>query len=131
MERRAAFEKQLSELNLHSRYSRFPAVDGSQIGTSRRPLRPGEGGLFLSHCRALESARNQGMCVHVLEDDTLLSEHVVSVLNDAVATELFQSYDLVFTDMMIHCHVPFLKNVKSEFDKIAPLPGPLRLHQPD
>ena len=128
-ERRAAFAKQLSDLNLQSRYSRFSAVDGLQIDTSRSPLRPGEVGLFLSHCHALEHARSRGTCVHILEDDALLSEHVVSVLTDAAASDLFQRYDLLFTDMMIHCHVPFLKNVKSEFDKIAPLPGPLRLHQ--
>ena len=128
-ERRIAFEKQLSDLDLQSGYSRFPAVDGQQVGASRSQLRPGEVGLFLSHCRALESVRNRNMCVHVLEDDTLLSEHVAPVLNDAVSTGLFERYDLLFTDMTIHCHVAFLKNVKSEFDKIAPLPPPLRLHQ--
>src|SRR5262245_12018296 len=87
-ERRAAFEKQLSELNLQSRYSRFAAVDGAQIDTSRSPLKPGEVGLFLSHCRVLESVRNRNMCVHVLEDDTQLSEHVAPVLNDAVGADL-------------------------------------------
>jgi len=128
-ERRAAFEKQLSELNLQSAYGRFPAVDGQQTGASKSPLRPGEIGLFLSHCRALESVRYRNMCVHMLEDDTLMSEHVAPVLNDAVASDVFQRYDLLFTDMTIHCHVGFLKSVKSEFDKIAPLPRPLRLHQ--
>jgi len=128
-DRKTAFEKQLSELGLQSRYTRFPAVDGLQIDTSRTRLRPGEVGLFLSHCRAVESARNRGTCVHVLEDDALLSEHVVPVLNDAVAADIFQQYDLVFTDMMIHCHIAFLKSVKSEFDQIAPLPRPLRLNQ--
>jgi GR25 family glycosyltransferase involved in LPS biosynthesis len=128
-ERRAAFEKQLSELGLQSRYGRFPSVDGRQIDTSRTQLRPGEVGLFLSHCRALESARNRGSCVHVLEDDALLSEHVVPVVSDAVATDVFQQYDLLFTDMMIHCHIAFLKSVKSEFDQIAPRPRPLRFNQ--
>jgi len=126
-DRRAAFEKQLSELDLHSHYQRFPAVDGLQIDTSRSPLRPGEVGLFLSHCRAVEQARGKGMCVHVLEDDALLSEHVVPVLNDVVSTDMFERYDVVFTEMMIHCHVGFLRNVQNEFDKMVPFPNPLRL----
>src|SRR5215510_12227022 len=68
-ERRTALEKQLSDLNLHSHYRRFPAVDGREIDTSKSPLGPGEVGLFLSHCRAVEHARAKGVSVHVLEDD--------------------------------------------------------------
>jgi len=126
-DRRAAVERQLSELNLSSRYSRFPAVDGLQVDTSQSPLRPGEVGLFLSHCRALESARGRGLSVHVLEDDAVLSEHVAPVLNDIVASDLFQRYDIIFTEMMIHAHFGFLRNVKGLFDMLAPFPRPSRL----
>jgi GR25 family glycosyltransferase involved in LPS biosynthesis len=129
-ERRRKFEKQLADLNIASLYTRFPAVDGSRLDLSGTKLRPGEVGVFHSHCQALEQARSTGKCVHILEDDALLSEHVVPVIEDAIAANLFDRYDLLFTDMMVHCHIGFLKNLKSQFDKIEMPPArPLRLHQ--
>lgn len=129
-ERRRNFEKQLAELNIGDRYFRFPGVDGKTLNLTSSPLKPGEVGVFLSHSRALEQARGLGKCVHILEDDALLSEHVVPVIEDAVAANLFERYDLLFTDMMVHCHIGFMKSLKSQFDKIEmPPPHPLRLHQ--
>src|SRR5205814_8524228 len=93
-------------------------------------LKPGEVGVFLSHCQALEAARSFETCIHILEDDALLSEHVAPVIEDAIATDLFDKYDLLFTDMMVHCHIGFMKSLKSTFDSIAmPASGPLRLNQ--
>lgn len=128
--RRQAFEKQLAALDLQARYFRFPAVDGKTLDPSNSPLKPGEIGVFHSHCRALESARGTGKCVHVLEDDALLSRHVAPVLDEAVATNVFEKYDLLFTDMWVHCHVGFMKSVKQQFDSVRiPETQPLRLHQ--
>src|SRR5438045_74294 len=108
-ERRRHFEKQLVDLNLNSRYQRFPAVDGRTIALPATTLKPGEVGVFLSHCQALEAARSFETCIHILEDDALLSEHVAPVIEDAIATDLFDKYDLLFTDMMVHCHIGFMK----------------------
>ena len=129
-ERRQNFERQLAELRMEDRYQRFPGVDGKTLNLSSVALKPGEVGVFLSHHRALEQARELGTCVHILEDDALLSEHVVPVIEDAVAANLFEQYDILFTDMMVHCHIGFMKSLKSKFDNIEmPPPHPLRLHQ--
>src|SRR5262249_5438614 len=94
------------------------------------PLRPGEIGAFLSHCRALEEARSAGACVHILEDDALLSEHVGPVIEDAATGPFFDRYDLLFTDMMVHCHVGFMRLLKQLFDSVTiPASGTLRLNQ--
>ena len=128
-ERRRNFEAQLAELGIEDRYFRFPGVDGKTLNLSG-PLKPGEVGVFLSHARALEQARALGKCVHIVEDDALLSQHVVPVIEDAIAANLFESYDLLFTDMMVHCHIGFMKSLKSRFDRIEMPPRhPLRLNQ--
>lgn len=129
-ERRRVFEQQLAVLGLQSRYVRFPAVDGKKLSLSKGPLKPGEIGVFFSHCRALEAARHTGKCIHILEDDAILSRHTVPVIDEAVAANVFEKYDLLFTDMWIHCHVGFMKYIKSEFDAVAmPASGPLRYSQ--
>ncbi len=118
-ERRHNFEKQLAELGIEDRYVRFSGVDGKTLNLPSGSLKPGEVGVFLSHHRALEQARGLGKCVHILEDDALLSEHVVPVIEDTVAANLFEQY-----------HIGFMKSLKSQFDKIEmPPPHPLRLNQ--
>jgi GR25 family glycosyltransferase involved in LPS biosynthesis len=129
-ERRTRMEQQLADLNLEAYYRRFPAVDGKTLSLPNSPLKPGEIGVFLSHCRALEQARSTGQCVHMLEDDALLSRHVAPVIEDAIAAQLFDRYDLVFTDMMVHCHIGFMKVLKQHFDGVViPASAPLRLNQ--
>ncbi len=118
-ERRQQFEKQLTDLGIQNRYARFSAVDGKTLIASGSPLKPGEVGAFLSHYQALEQVRDMGKCVHILEDDALLSEHVVPVIEDAIAENLFERYDLLFTDMMVFCHVGFMKTSKWKFDEIC------------
>jgi GR25 family glycosyltransferase involved in LPS biosynthesis len=130
LERRQAFEKQLADLHLQSRYSRFPAIDGAAVSIPNSRLNPGETGIFLSHCRVLENARALQKCVHVLEDDALLSRHTAPVVEEAIAAGMLQSYDLLFTDMTLHCNVRFLRTLKNQFDAIEiPVSAPLRLKQ--
>jgi GR25 family glycosyltransferase involved in LPS biosynthesis len=130
IERRQKFEQQLERFNLTAYYRRFPAIDGRTVSAPSSPLKPGEIGVFLSHCRALEEARGAGIGVHILEDDALLSQHVGSVVEDAATGSLLERYDLVFTDMMVHCHVGFMRLLKQLFDGVTiPASGPLRLSQ--
>jgi GR25 family glycosyltransferase involved in LPS biosynthesis len=127
--RRDYVEAQLAEFGLKDRYIRFPAVDGTKL-PGGGSLRPGERGAFLSHSRALDEARGRGSDVHILEDDALLSEHVRSVIEEAIASKLFERYDLLFTDMMVSCHVGMLKSLKGAFDTFGMrAPGPIRLKE--
>jgi GR25 family glycosyltransferase involved in LPS biosynthesis len=129
LDRREAMERQLKALAFENLYSRFPAVDGTTLdpGTSR--LKSSEVAIFRSHHDALSQAKGTGLCVHLLEDDALLSEHVPFVIQDAIETKLFDRFDLLFTDMMVPCHVESLKALRTEFDKRVGSAKPLRLSQ--
>ena len=108
---------QLEAFGLTDRYNRFAAMDGSTLPPSRSELRPGELGAFFSHMRALESARSLGgAAVHIMEDDAQLSEHVRPVIEDAIAGDLFQRFDILFTDILVPTHLGMLKALKSAFD---------------
>jgi GR25 family glycosyltransferase involved in LPS biosynthesis len=128
--RRLAFERQLESFALTRSYARFPAIDGSQLSHARSALPPGETGCFFSHFRALESARPRSMPVHILEDDALLSEHARPVIEGAIAGNLFDRFDILFTDTFVNCHLGMLKSMKAAFDAVkSPRSIPLRLNQ--
>ncbi len=128
--RRSAFEQQLESFGLAETYARFPAIEGALLSNARSALPPGETGCFFSHFRALESARPRGMPVHILEDDALLSEHTRPVIEDAIAGNVFDRFDILFTDTFVNCHLGMLKSMKAAFDAVkSPRSGPLKLNQ--
>jgi hypothetical protein len=126
-DRREAIERQLTALGLQRSYSRFPAVDGRNLTVNNGKLTPGELAIFQSHYGALSHAKATGLCAHIVEDDALLSQHVPLVIHDAIATKVFDHFDLLFTDMMVPCHIESLKELRKKFDKVAGLPKPVRL----
>src|SRR5258708_5770448 len=129
--RRAAMGTQLEAFGLTDRYNRFAAIDGSTLPPSRSELRPGELGAFFSHMRALEMGRSLGgAAVHIMEDDAQLSEHVRPVIEDAIAGDLFQRFDILFTDILAPPHLGMLKALKSAFDS-AHLSANRALHLSD
>jgi len=118
--RRQRMQAQLAEFDLAPRYERFAAIDGSAVHMPGSALRPGELGAFLSHKGALETGRAMGAgAVHIVEDDALLSRHIAAVIEDAIASGLFEQYDVVFTDALIAPHLGMLKGLKAIFDKVA------------
>ena len=126
--RRERMEAQLAAHSLTDRYARFSAVDGSMVNLPRSKIGPGETGAFLSHARALEQAQPRGIPVHILEDDALLSEHVRTVIEDAIPAGLFERFDILFTDTFVNAHLGMLKGLKTAFDRNALAPSrPLRL----
>jgi GR25 family glycosyltransferase involved in LPS biosynthesis len=58
---------------------------------SAKPVEAGEIGVFLSHRHALEQAKAKGQCVHILEDDALLTPHLPSVIGDAIGAKRVRS----------------------------------------
>jgi GR25 family glycosyltransferase involved in LPS biosynthesis len=126
--RRERFETQLVQFGIADRYARFVAVDGAGLPPDKSQLRIGEQGAFHSHFRALDEALKREGCIHILEDDALLSEHVRPVIEEAIGANVFERYDLLFTDMMFGCHLGMLKFLKAAFDRVElRWPHPLRL----
>jgi GR25 family glycosyltransferase involved in LPS biosynthesis len=99
-QRRAEMEQQIAALGIADRYVRFPAVDGSTLGY-KGPLRPGEAGSFLSHLRVMELLRPSGKCVHILEDDALLSRPMAPMIEFAIAQGVFDYFDIIYTDVYV------------------------------
>jgi len=127
-ERRRNMEEQLAAFGLQDIYARFSAVDGKTTPFPQSPLKPGEIGVFMSHRQALEAARKRAECVHILEDDAILTPHLPSVIGDAVRINLFEKYDLLFTDSVVNCHLGLMKTLRKEFEDIKfPASGPFRL----
>jgi GR25 family glycosyltransferase involved in LPS biosynthesis len=125
-ERRAQMEAQIAALGLSETYARLPAVEGATLDAPLSKVKPGELGCFLSHRRALELARSTGKPVHVLEDDTILSADMRSVIEDAISDGLLDRVDLLYLDTFVHCQPLMLKGMKSLFDHVAAR-RPLRL----
>src|SRR6516162_1399565 len=108
-DRRRVFEQRLLALGLENLYARFPAIDGATLRAGASTIKQGELGCFHSHAAALRAAAGATGCVHILEDDAVLSEHVRPVLESAMAARLFDRYDIIFTDMFVNCHLGLLK----------------------
>lgn len=117
-ERNEAMQRQLTALSLAERYKRFAAIDGLTIGAPRMPILPGEYGCFLSHANALKLA-NQESCVHVLEDDALLSPFVAPVIDSLAAKGYFDQYDIIFTDIAVQRHLAQIRFFRQLFDKFV------------
>jgi GR25 family glycosyltransferase involved in LPS biosynthesis len=124
--RRDAMEKQLDRLGLAPIYARFPAIDGATLNSPRSTIKPGENGCFQSHYRALMSARTRGQCVHMVEDDVLLSENVRPVIEQAIAQNVFDQFDVLFTDIFVPPHLGIVKFLKAACDGL-PSSRPLKL----
>ncbi len=124
--RRDAMEKQLDRLGLSPFYARFPAIDGASLNSPRSTIGKGENGCFQSHYRALMSARSLGKSVHMVEDDALLSPSVRPVIEEAISQNVFEQFDVLFTDIFVPPHLGLLKFLKSSFDALPPA-RPLKL----
>ena len=125
--RRDAMERQLDRLELSPLYARFPALDGATLNSPRSEIGKGENGCFQSHYRALLSARPRGTFVHMIEDDAVLSPSVRPVIEQAISQNVFDQFDVVFTDTFVAPHLGMLKFLKSSFDEL-PATRPLALN---
>src|SRR5436309_5674 len=98
VERRAALEAQLASLKILDRYARFPAISSADV-TSKSPLlKPEQTACFWSHYRALLQAKGSPACVHILEDDAVLSRYLPQVIETEDQNGSLAKFDLVFTE---------------------------------
>ena len=96
--RLAAMRAGLKALGLLDRYERLSAVVGSTQPGSK--LSPGAMGCFLSHRRALDSAK-PGVFLHILEDDVDLSRHFDAAVRAAIGAGALANHDIVFTSLIV------------------------------
>ena len=114
--RRALMEAQLKKFNLQDRYLRFAAIDGRTLTGPPGAISASENACFLSHYRALESAKGSPRIVHVLEDDVIFAPQMEQVIDSLDASGLFDSFDLIFTHTFVGCELLLLRKFKELFD---------------
>ena len=116
-DRRREVEAQLEACRLADRYQRFPAVDGMTLAQGR--LSPGAVGCFHSHYEALREGRSSGQCVHILEDDVLLSKYTASALHRIIENGTLDRFDLFYTEALIPIVREVLLPRKELFESIV------------
>lgn len=111
-ERRRSIEAQLEALGLVDRYVRLSAVDGLNL---KQPTGrgPGEIACFRSHAAAVGQARRSGAPVHIMEDDTSLSPSTATFINQAIASGLLDTYDILFLDMWVEPELDWIGTLET------------------
>ena len=90
-DRRAHMERELARYGLAAEYRRLPAEADRDPPT----------GCYRSHLKALDAAARLDGIVHILEDDSQLSDHLLPFLQSDDVHTLLGAYDIVFLDMWI------------------------------
>jgi GR25 family glycosyltransferase involved in LPS biosynthesis len=96
--RRAAMERQLSDIRLPYPIERFAGIDGSLQPGCPDGLRPGQYGCWLSHLGMLERSSRSERHLHVIEDDALLSRKLAALPELVEALDLGSSWDILYLD---------------------------------
>ena len=102
--RRQSCEEQISERLLSQYYSRFEAIDGTEVaaGYSQFDFPPGKLGCWLSHLAVMEKMVNMEGHHHILEDDfTLTSAFSGFHSRFSDHTSHLGEWDIIFTDVDI------------------------------
>jgi GR25 family glycosyltransferase involved in LPS biosynthesis len=97
-ERRAAMEKQLSEIRLPYPVERFAGIDGRLQSGCPDGLLPGQYGCWLSHLGTLERSLRSNRHLHVIEDDALLSRKLAILPGTVEALDLGSTWDILYLD---------------------------------
>jgi len=96
--RRQRIEAEIQRFGLSEGYTRLSAIDGNAVVGGANA---GAVGCFLSHLKAVETARRLGGIVHILEDDAILSARLKDFLGSPSCAAALDRFDLVFLDMWV------------------------------
>jgi GR25 family glycosyltransferase involved in LPS biosynthesis len=118
-ERRAGIEGQLASFGFLDRYTRFPAISTADIVSKSAALRPEEVACFHSHCSALSQAKNGSSCLHIMEDDIVLSKHLRTALEGEDRKGAFDKFDIVFTETFVGYNAYTLRQFKSLIESLS------------
>jgi hypothetical protein len=97
--RRQRIEAEIRRFGLSEAYTRLSAIDGNAVVGGANA---GAVGCFLSHLKAVETARRLGGIVHILEDDAILSARLKDFLGSPSSAAALDRFDLVFLDMWVY-----------------------------
>lgn len=90
-DRLARIQREFRRFGLTDRYARVRAFPD---------LRP-HVGCFRSHLKAIELAEQIGGLVHILEDDSILSDKLAAFLSSSRVRVLLDTYDMLHLDMWV------------------------------
>ena len=106
--RRDGMEKQLDRLGLSPFYARFPAIDGASLN-SPRSRSAGRERLFpVALSSALERTATRPVRPHS-RGRRGLSSSMRPVIEQAIAQNVFEQFDVLFTDTFVPPHLGMLK----------------------
>ncbi|MGE3623972.1 MAG: glycosyltransferase family 25 protein [Bdellovibrionales bacterium] len=118
-ERRAKMEAQLAQRGLQDTYRRFTAVEGNAMGFPNPSLKEGEMGVFSTHCKLLKENLGTNKVLHIIEDDILLAACMQDAIQSLMAQNLFDTYDIIYTDTQVPTSNVYYKTYKTLFDRIT------------
>lgn len=98
VERRAAIEAQLADIDLRYPVHRLEAIDGRQRTDCPPGLSPPQHGCWLSHVEALRRFGATGQHLHIMEDDALLSPALAALPDIVQAAERGGDWDILYLD---------------------------------
>jgi GR25 family glycosyltransferase involved in LPS biosynthesis len=98
IERRSHMEVQLARFQVQDIYRRFAAADGNVLGLPNSRLTIGEIGCFISHYMVLRQNIGCRNHIHVIEDDTVISDVMRFAINQFTSSDSLETYDMIFTN---------------------------------
>jgi GR25 family glycosyltransferase involved in LPS biosynthesis len=116
--RRAALEARLTRLGVAPRYERFPAMDGNSIGLGASGLTNSELGCLLSHYMLLESCRDRGDHLHVVEDDVVFANCAVASVEQVIRSGLLDDYDILFTETAVEMDIHWCREARGLYKSL-------------
>jgi GR25 family glycosyltransferase involved in LPS biosynthesis len=105
-ERRSHMEVQLARFQVQDIYRRFAAADGNVLDLPNSRLTIGEIGCFISHYMVLRQNIGCRNHIHVIEDDTVMSDVMRFAINQLTSSDSLETYDMIFTSTGL-----FAKNI--------------------
>jgi len=111
-ERRARIEQQIFTHGLAGRMTRVAAMEGGASRADRAKVTPGEVGCFHSHLAALKLARAADGQAMIIEDDAMLSAAYTTFALHSFTTKIFDTFDIVFTDVILQPELAVLHYLK-------------------
>ncbi|MEA1915301.1 MAG: glycosyltransferase family 25 protein [Campylobacterota bacterium] len=97
VKRNTFMQNHLKKLNLLKKYKRSEGVNGKEVYHNyKTKLNPGSLGCWLSHEQILTANETAQQHIHIIEDDTILSQLLPNIFK-SIPTNL--EWDIIFTDV--------------------------------
>ena len=95
-------QAQLALYKLDESYRRFPAADGNSLGLPNPVLMDSEIGCFISHYLVLRDHLGSRSHIHILEDDSILSDVMPQTIARVIDSGMIDEFDFIATQTNIY-----------------------------